>query len=247
MSSHNPDLTTRNQEPEQLRPVLLIAANFVREQRWALITLMLYVIVFGAGLALSGGQSEEDTLFLLRSTSMYGLAFAGLLSASAVHNERRSRRILAVLSKGIERGTYLGGLLAGTMLASGVFCATIFAVGFLATRKALELAPFALMLMLLYLLAATAAMMFSTIFHPLLATAAAGLLLTAEAFAAHSLGGAWEAVLPSWTLVDHATSYGIRGWTMPWTACVSAWVHAVIFWGIATKVFERRDIAVAIE
>ncbi len=60
-------------------PVFLIAVNFVREQRWPLITLLLYVIVFGGGIALFGGQSEDDTFFMLRSTSMYGMAYALLL------------------------------------------------------------------------------------------------------------------------------------------------------------------------
>jgi len=163
-----------------MKPVFLIAANFVREQRWPLITLLLYVIVFGAGMAIAGGQSEEDTLFMLRSTSMYGLAFTGLLAASALNNERRTRRILAVLSKGISRAEYLAGLLTGAMLASAVYCLTIFAVGALAANRMAMLAPFAVMLMVLFLLASTVALAFSTLFHPLLASAAAGLLLASE-------------------------------------------------------------------
>ena len=204
-------------------------------------------MIFGVGMAVSGGQSEEDTLFLLRSTSMYGLAFTGLLSASAINNERRTRRILAVLSKGIDRGQYLAGLLSGSMLASGVYCATIFAVGYLGTHKLIALLPFAIMLMALYLLAATVAMAFSTFFHPLMASAAAGLFLGAEGFVARSLGGSWRSLLPPWTLVDGAVNYGAPGWTAPWAACVAAVIHAVIFWMVASAIFARRDIAVALE
>ena len=229
-----------------MTPVFLIAANFVREQRWPLITIVLYFIVFGAGIVISGG-SEEDALFLLRSTSMYGLAFAGLLAASAIHNERRSRRILAVVSKGIERGTYLAGLLTGAMLAALVYCVTIVAFGVLATHRAFEVVLFAIMLMALFLLVATVAMAFSTLFHPLFATAAAGLLLMGEAFVARALGGRWSDMLPVWRLIDRATNYGAPGWSVPWGACAAAIVQAVVFWAIAAAIFERRDIALAIE
>ncbi len=228
-------------------PVFLIAVNFVREQRWPLITLLLYVVVFGGGIALTGGQSGDDTLFMLRSTSMYGLAFTGLLSASALNNERRTRRILAVLSKGIDRSEYLAGLLLGAMLASGVYCLTIFAVGALATHKVAMLLPFALMLMVLFLLAATVAMAFSTVFHPLLASAAAGLLLGAEGLIARALGGIWLEILPSFLLVSRAVNFGEPGWQVPWLACIAAVVQAGVFWIIANAIFARRDIAVAVE
>ena len=221
--------------------------NFVREQRWPLITLLLYVVVFGGGIALAGGQTEEDTLFMLRSTSMYGLAFTGLLSASALNNERRTRRILAVLSKGLERGEYLGGLLLGAMIASGVYCATIFAVGVLATHKIAILLPFSFMLMVLFLLAATVSITFSTVFHPLLASACAGLLLGAEGLIARALGGFWTEVLPAWTLVDKAVTFGAPEWRAPWMACAFAIVQSVVFWLLATAIFSRRDIAVAVE
>ena len=139
-----------------------------------MITLLLYVIVFGGAVSLFGGQSKEDTLFLLRSTSMYGLAFAGLLAASALNNERKTRRILAVLSKGISRDLYLGGLLLGAMIAAGVYCLTIFAVGVLSMHEAGVLLLFSMMVLALYLLAAATAIAFSTLFHPLLASASAG-------------------------------------------------------------------------
>jgi hypothetical protein len=230
-----------------MKPVLLIAGNFVREQRWPLITLMLYVVVFGAGMAIAGGQSEEDALFMLRSTSMYGLAFTGLLAASAINNERRTRRILAVLSKGIERGEYLGGLLTGVMMASAVYCTTIFAVGMLATHGTGQLLAFSILLMALYLRTATIAMTFSTLMHPLLATAFTGLLIAGESFVAHALSGVWVSVLPSWVLLDRAVNFGASDWQAPWAACAWAVVEAAAFWALATAIFSRRDIAVAIE
>ena len=228
-------------------PVLLIAVNFIREQRWPLITLLLYVIVFGAGMAVAGGQSGEDTLFILHSTSIYGLAFAGLMAASALHNERRSRRILAVLSKGIQRGQYIAGLLAGVTLASAVYCGTMIGVGALAAHSVGHIGSFGLLLIVLYVYAATVALTFSTIFHPLLAAASAGLLLAAEGAVARQFGGMWNAALPPWMLVERAVNFGAPGWTMPWTASAAAVGHAALFWAIASAIFARRDVAVAVE
>ena len=133
------------------------------------------------------------------------------------------------------------------MLASGVYCAAIFAVGYLGTRKVSALLPFAIMLMVLYLLAATVAISFSTFFHPLMASAAAGLFLGGEGLVARALGGPWRSLLPPWTLVDSAVNYGAPGWTAPWAACAAAVIHAVIFWIVASAIFARRDIAVALE
>src|SRR6185369_3593961 len=157
----------------------------------------------------------------------------GLLSASALNNERRTRRILAVLSKGLGRAEYLAGLLTGAMLAAGVYCLTIFAVGVLATHRVAMLVPFALMLMVLFLLAATVALAFSTVFHPLLASAAAGLLLGAEGLLAHMLGGIWTELLPSYLLADRAVNFGEAGWYAPGLACIAAIVQGGIFWMIA--------------
>lgn len=219
----------------------------MREQRWPLIALILYVIIFGAGIAVVGGQSVDDTLFMLRSTSMYGLAFSGLLAASALHNERRSRRILAVLSKGIERGQYIAGLLAGVAISSVVYCGTIVGTAVFATPAVRGLGPFAVLLLTLYIYAGVVAMTFSTFLPSLLAVLCSGLLLAAEVAVAHLLGGIWSAILPCGALVSAAVNFGSENWVMPRGACFSAAVHALVFWAVATAIFGRRDIAVAVE
>jgi hypothetical protein len=230
-----------------LKPVFLIAGNFVREQRWPLVALILYVVVFGAGIARVGGQSEDDTLFMLRSTSMYGLAFSGLLAASALHNERRSRRILAVLSKGIERGQYIAGLLTGVAIAAVVYCATVVGAAILATPAVSGLGWLAVLLLSLYIYVAVVAIAFSTFLPSLFAVICCGLLLAGEGAIAHLLGGIWTSALPAVTLVQAAVTFGSPNWSMPWAACASAAMHAILFWAVATAIFSRRDIAVAVE
>jgi ABC-type transport system involved in multi-copper enzyme maturation permease subunit len=232
-------------------PILLIAGNFVRENRWPLITLLLYVAVFGGAMAFVSDASVDDTVFFLRSVGVYGLAFTGLMAASAINNERRTRRMLAVLSKGIERGQYLSGLLLGVMFNAALYCAAVGAIGTLAlARHGQSVARvFELVGVLLasFLLAGTAALFFSTFLHPLMAAAAAGITLATLGAAGRVLGPPWRHVMPAYTLTDAMVSFGLQAWRAPWMAAAWAAVHALVFCVLAAIVFARRDIAVAIE
>jgi ABC-type transport system involved in multi-copper enzyme maturation permease subunit len=214
------------------------------------VTLMLYVIIFGGAVGATGG-SADDALFFLRSFGVYGLAFSGLMAASAINNERRSRRILAVLSKGIERRQYLAGLLGGVMLGAVLYCVVIGVVATaVLTRQGLRAAAvwgLVVMLLALFALAAATAMMFSTFLHPLLATAAAAVLLAAAGALGKALGGLWFALLPAYELLDAAVNFGAAGWRVPWFECACAAGEAAVLWGIACLIFARRDIAVAVE
>jgi ABC-type transport system involved in multi-copper enzyme maturation permease subunit len=232
-------------------PVLLIAANFVRENRWPLITLLAYVAVFGGGVAFVGNPSLEDTTFLLRSVGVYGLAFTALLAASGIHNERRTRRVLAVLAKGIHRGQYLAGLLLGTMLGAVIYGLAVGLVGSLAlarySRSPGKLWELVGVLIASFLLTAAVSLFFSTFLHPFMATAAAALTLGAIALGGRLLGGPWTNILPSYALADAMVSFSLQGWRAPWAAAAWALVHAIVFWVSATLVFSRRDIAIAVE
>jgi ABC-type transport system involved in multi-copper enzyme maturation permease subunit len=234
-----------------LKAVLLIAANFAREQRWPLITLLAYVLVFGGAIAFVNDASAEDALFFLRSVGVYGLAFTGLMAASAINNERRTRRMLAVLSKSIQRGQYLAGLLLGVILDSAIYCLAVGGIGSLALARRHEPASgvweLVGVLLASFVLAATAAMFFSTFLHPLMATAAAAVALAILGAVGQVMGPPWTQVLPAWTLADSMVNFGLRAWQPPWTAAGWALGHALIFCVLATIVFSRRDIAVAIE
>ncbi len=231
--------------------VLLIAGNFVRENRWPLITLLVYVGVFGGAVAFVGGSSLDDAMFFLRSVGVYGLAFTGLLAASGINNERRTRRMLAVLSKGIERRQYVTGLLLGAMTDALVYCLAIGSVGTVALVRHRE--PVQALWMLVgvlvasFLLAGTAALFFSTFLHPLMATAAAAVALALMGAVGRVLGGAWASILPAYTLADAMVSFGLREWSAPWAACGCAVAQSFFFWIMATVVFSRRDVAVAVE
>jgi len=228
-----------------MTPIILIAGNFVRENRWPMISLLGYVLLFG-GLTASGGRANsDDVMFFLRSVGVYGVAFTALIAASGIHNERRSRRLLTVLSKGIERWQYLCGLLLGAMFDAAIYCVAIGLIGSLslapgATGAVWELVA---MLMAAFLLAGTVALFFSTFVHPLMA--ALGTAITLGVMAA--LGKVLGDILPSYALAQAMFQFGIEEWSVPWGASAWAAVWAALFATMAAVVFSRRDIAVAVE
>jgi hypothetical protein len=180
---------------------------------------------------------------------VYGLAFTALLAASAINNERRTRRVLAVLSKGIHRAQYLAGLLLGALGCSGIYSLVVGLIGSLAlTRRGHspeKLWGLVGVLIASFLLAGTAALFFSTFLHPLMAVAAAALVL-ASMGAVGRLTGAPN-LLPGYTLADAMVSFDVHGWHAPWMACGWALVQSLAFWALATIAFSRRDVALAIE
>lgn len=232
-------------------PVILIAANFVRENRWALITLLLYVAVFGGIVSVLNDASLEDTLFFLRSVGVYGVAFTGLMASSGISNERRTRRMLAVLSKGIRRSQYLTGLLLGAIFDAVVYCAAIGAIGTLALARhgVVVNGVWELVLVLIasFLLAGAAALFYSTFLHPLLAAMAAAATLALMGGVARLLGGPWIQRLPAYTLGDAMVNFGFHTWRAPWMAAGWALIDALAFWALATVIFSWRDIAVPLE
>ncbi len=234
-----------------MKAVLLIAANFVRENRWPMLTLLVYVILFGLATSFVADPSGEDVVFFLRSVGVYGLAFTGLMAASGIYNERRSRRILAVLSKSVERSQYLGGLLLGAMLDAAIYCLAVGAIGTLALARhglpVISVWDLVAVLMAAFLLAGTAAMFFSTFLHPMLAAAAAGLSLAGMAMLGQMLGPPWPTLFPAYKLASAMISFGVMNWQPPWAGALVAVIQSAIFWTLATLVFGRRDIAVAVE
>ena len=105
-----------------MNPILLIAGNFLRQMRWLVLVYPLIAIALGVGFSLftRPGDQEVISAYLFQLIT-YALAIAIFLGAQANFNERKSRRILGVLSKGIERRDYLAGLMVGVFASSGVF------------------------------------------------------------------------------------------------------------------------------
>ncbi len=234
-------------------PILLIAGNFVRENRWPVLLLLTWLLLS----ALAFGVLEDhpalaDILFYLKQQAFYGIAFSGFLSAAAIHNERKSRRILGVLSKGITRGQYVAGLLLGVFTGAAGYCAAIGGAGsWIARKGGLQLDQLwwvVALVMAACVVAATMAMFFSTFLNPFLATAAAAFLIGGPIMAGMYSSAGWLRLMPVYALAESLLRFSFqRDWEPGWSYVGIAALHAIGFWLASTLVFGRRDIAVAVE
>jgi len=235
-----------------MRQVRLIAINFAREQRWPILVLMLWVVVLNlTGLFKQLQTSHEDVLFLFKQVAAYGLAFAVFFGASAIHNERKTRRILSVLSKSVGREQYIGGLLCGILFVVSIFC---FAMALTGTWM-LGPAGFSvarmwflmLSLTIACVLAAAVAVLFSTFLNPLFATLAAISVMAIPA-GAMWFDPRWASTIPVFSLVElliHA-SFSDK-WTPHWNLLLLGLLESALCWVAASWIFSRRDIAVAVD
>jgi hypothetical protein len=229
-----------------------VAINFAREQRWPILVLMLWVVVLNlTGLIKPVQTSAEDVLFLFKQVAAYGLAFAVFFGASAIHNERKTRRILSVLSKSIGREQYIGGLLCGIVFAVSVFCFAMALTGtWMLGPAGFPIARvwfLMLGLMVASVLAAAVAVLFSTFLNPLFATLSAISLMAIPA-AAMWYDSKWSGAIPVLSLVEllvHA-SFSDK-WTPHWDLLAVGLLESGLCWLGASWIFSRRDIAVTVD
>lgn len=233
--------------------VWMIALNFVREQRWPILVLQLSLLGLAAlGLLADVQRDRDDMLLMFKQLGMYGVAFSVFFGGSAIYNERRSRRILAVLGKAITRRDYLSGLLLGVMLAAGLFC---FVLGFTGMWTLGDIGfsvPYLWYLMICVLvacvLAASVALFYSTYLNPWMAALLTGLTLAVPGVVAFQFGDRWGYILPVYNLMrvflkasfEHPRMAG--GW-----AILVALVETIALWLAASWVFARIDVAVAVD
>ena len=235
-----------------MRPVLLIAANFLREQRWLTLVLVLYAVGMAAVFGLGEKQiSAEDATFFLRQQSLYAPLFSLFLAVSAIHNERKSRRILAVLSKALTRRQCVAGLLVGILAVLGSYC---IAIGISAVwlvhsaRASLGQVWISLgMTAVASVLVSAVALFFSTFLTPIFATAATALAVAVPAALEQVLGRGWDNLLPVYSLVAHVSETTPVRQVADWGPVGIAVVETLLFWALASWIFAGRDITTAVE
>ena len=233
--------------------VLLIAQNFVRENRWPILILSVW-IVFTTLITTGFGQARVslyDAIFFVQQQAMYICGFSAFLAAYAIHNERKSRRILLVLSKAVSRGQYLLAILIAFLTMAAVY-AVLFGVccTWLASRAGLPTGGVwgvALLVIAGSAIAAAVSIFFSTFLNPYLAIA-----LTATMFGApgllHPERQAWLRLFPGLPVLLDILHFRFRaGWTMDWGAVMITLLETVLVWRLAVLVFAYRDIAVPVE
>lgn len=224
----------------------------MREQRWVVSLWVAMAFGFAGIIAgLEGRPDAEDVGMYISQQALYGIGLGVFLAVSAIHNERRSRRIVAVLSKSVRRSQYVAGLLVGVFACCSAHCLSLaLARSWIAARMELPVGQVwisAGLVLAAALLAASVAMFWSTFSHPLAAVIGASLLMGAPLAAAQRLGGEWMQVLPVYWLGSLAVAPGQSGWEVPWAVLALAAVEGVAFWMAASWIFSRRDVTAAIE
>ncbi len=235
-----------------MMPVGLIAGNFLRENRWPILLLMALIV----GMALAFGLLDappwpDNILLYIHQMAFYICVFTMFLASTAIQKERSSKRILGVLSKAVTRSQYLAGLLTGSIVAAAAFAAVFVASAlWLCDRGGLyreghRIVVLALIVVAGSAAASTVAMFFSTLLNPFVASGATALLVAPGALIGHH---GIRMFYPGYALYDAIGDFSFQGdWNPDLWMLAGGIVTSVVFWLLASAVFARRDIAIAIE
>jgi hypothetical protein len=233
-----------------MRAIFLLGVNFARTQWIALAVMTAYIV--GIGGVFRSRVHAIDVLFFLRWHAGYAVFLATMMAVPALHMERKTRRILAVLSKGIHRWQYLGGLLLGCAIAAALFCALVGGIAvWLCQEGGINgqgIPSVAVALFCCCVAAAATALFFSTFLHPLLAAAATSVVLGFP-FVLEALGRS-----PAWGLSSVAWMFHFLlefelqapGSEIARIA-VAALCQTAVFLVAASAVFARRDVTISPE
>lgn len=227
--------------------ILLIAWNYVREQRWVLVGLALYPPGMAVLLrAFDTDLSASDLLVFIQQQASFAVLFAVVFAAAAINQDRRSRRILSILSKSIHRSQYIAGILLGVWSFIAIYDASaIMTIHFVAPTSA----AYGLKLLVPAYFAAVASsattILFTTFMPPFFATITAGIVLGLPAILDLIHVHTPIYVAPSYFLLLDLT-VGREHVFRP-DLLLYAVAHSIFFWVLASIIFSYRDIAVAIE
>lgn len=237
-----------------MKAVLLIAVNFVREQRWPILVLLLWVLLLAClGLTTSAAREGEDLLFVFKQVALYIVAFSVFFGSSAIYNDRRSRRILSVLSKALERGQYLSGLALGIAIASAIYCSALGLTGSWTLGGAgfpIEQVWFLMLcLVAACTLAGTVALMFSTFLNPFFAAGATAAAMGVPAALSYGFGIPQLAyIIPVYPLAATVLQTSLNApEQISWFPILLAVCETLVFLLLSSRIFSYVDIAVAVD
>ena len=191
-------------------------------------------------------------LFIFKQVAVYVVAFSIFFGGSAIYNERKSRRILAVLSKAVARQQYLSGLILGVTIACGIYCFTLGLTGSWTLGQAgfpVETVWFFMACLIsACMLAGTIALMFSTFLNPFFAAGATAAVLGVPAILSHTVAIRWGYSIPVYVLTANIMQSSYHNPGKPyWFPVGLALLETFVFWILGAWIFARVDVAVAVE
>jgi hypothetical protein len=235
-----------------MRAIGLIGVNYLRTQ--GLTVLIIVVYLAGMAVVFLHNQRGPEARFFVQLHSFYVVFVALMVAVPAIHADRKSRRILAVLSKGIHRWEYLGGILCGCGLVSAVFCVLVGGISLMLSLRGgyatTGLAGLMLMVFACALMTSAIGLFFATFLHPLLASSAAAATIALPLILSQAGWHAYGAVFPASQLAlslakfqfGEAASMGLIATTTSMAAAMT-----ILFWIGSAVIFARRDVTVAPE
>ena len=233
-----------------MRPIWLIAAAFLRQQKMALAILLFYVLFFTVVftlIPLRKGDLEGFSVIFKQQAS-YGILFSVFVCLSAVYQERKTRRILAVLSKGILRSEYLAGMMLGAAMLSATYLLALgiamrwfgYYFQFDPRTEPVMLAAF-----IASLVGSALAMVCGAVMHPYIAAAVCGLLIAGPGVLTRFVPQL-SPVFPVSHVFNGILSFDFSsGWQAGWLFTAFAGVHLVVIWLVGAALFHRTDVTVA--
>ena len=232
-----------------MRATILIGINFVRSPWIAAAVMCAYVI--GVGSIYRLHTQSEEILFFLRWNAAYAVLFAIMIAIPVLQTERKSRRILAVLSKGIHRWQYMSGMLCGCAIISAMFCLLVGGTAaWLGQQSGIAtngLGGIVFTLFVCCVASASTALFFAAFLHPLLAMAATSVVLALPmALAQVGIKTAW-ALYPLGALFRALWVFQFQPVSGLGTIMLSAIFQALVFLIAACAVFARRDVTISPE
>jgi hypothetical protein len=235
-----------------MRAIVLIGVNYLRSQ--ALTVLIIVVYLAGMAVVFLHNPGGQEARFFVQLHSLYVIFVAMMVAVPAIHADRRSRRILAVLSKGIPRWEYLGGLLCGCGLVSAIFCSLVGGISWMLSLRGgyatAGLAGLMLMVFTCALMASAIGLFFATFLHALLATFAASTIIALPLLLRQAGWNASGVVFPASQLAESITKFQFGDPASPGaiaTTTSTAAAITILFWIASAVMFARRDVTVAPE
>jgi hypothetical protein len=231
--------------------IWLIAVNYLREQRLVLYVLLGWLAAYSVIFMIWPEADHREHIIFFRQFAAYAVALTVLTIGQGFRNDRKTRRMIAVLAKGITRSQFLAGYVLGSALFSAIFLLAVWLVqiGFSARAGFVPAVAGALLAVwIASVLAAVVALIFATFLPPLLVSIISLLVLALPAVLAIALPGQWSILMPVGHVGRHLLTFEYaRGWTGGWTWVFVAVVQGLLGWLIAAAIFHRQDVTAAVE
>jgi ABC-type transport system involved in multi-copper enzyme maturation permease subunit len=232
-----------------MRSLLLMGLNFVRMQWITVLIMGFYLLSIAA--VFSYNEQRQEVSFFFQSHAFYVLFLGSMLAIPNVQTERKSRRIVSVLSKGIYRWQYLAGLWLGCTIITTCFSLMLAVIAWLLTRAgnyASEgLWPMTLALLMCCSMAIAVSILYSVALHPLLAVAATTLTLVLP-YAVRGVD--WRPIaglFPVWWFSEATSKFHFNGAPQAFGISFSALLLTPCFLAVAALAFARKDVTTSPE